>query len=65
MKGRGRLLLTVGTESIWADVAGVLGLGDHHLAAIVVKLTSGKNHQWTLNGGDTFDKEKDIFMVFL
>ena len=40
-----------------------LELAKHHFATIIVKIGSGKNHQWMLNLGDLFDDDQDIFIV--
>lgn len=63
-EGERKALLIADSQGQMADVEGTLDLEDHH-AAIVVKIRSVKIYQWMLNVEDNFDKEKDIFMVFL
>lgn len=64
-EGERKALLVADSQGQMADVEGTPDLENHRLAAIVVKIRSVKIYQWMLNVEDNFDKEKDIFMVFL
>lgn len=45
------------------NAEGELRLENHHFAIVIVKIGSGKNHQWMLNLGDISDDKQDIYRV--
>lgn len=51
-------------ESRMENVEGELELVNHYFTTIMVKIGLGKNHQWMLNFGGSFEKEHNICMVF-